>query len=64
MQALGIRAGLIKENAKLLPCVYQWLTANEAHSNTARFSILTPAIQAQPVKRRINRVASLKVRIT
>ena len=53
MQALGVGAGLIKENAKFLHYAYQWLTADEARSNTARFGNLTPAIQAQRVKRRI-----------
>ena len=53
MQALGVRAGLIKENAKLLPFVYKWLWADEARSNTARFGNMTAVIQVQRVKRRI-----------
>ena len=57
MQALGVGAGLSKENAKFLHYANQWLTADEARSNTARFGDLTPAIQAQRVERRI-RVAS------
>ena len=48
---------LIKENANLMSCVYKWLMADEAHSNSTRFGNLTPAIQAQRVRRRV-RVAS------
>ena len=47
LKALDIRGGLIKENANLLPCVYQCLMADEAHFNTARFGDLTSAIQVQ-----------------
>ena len=35
MQVLELKAGEIKENAKLMTCVYQWLTSDEAYSNTA-----------------------------
>ena len=57
MQALELKAGMMKENAKLMTCVYKWLTLYEAYSNTARFGNMTSAIQAQRVNRRI-RVAS------
>ena len=40
-----------------MTCVYQWLTSEEAHSDMARFGDLTPAIQAQRVKRRVRVVS-------
>ena len=53
MQALSMKAGTLQENAKLAPCVLQWLKEDAAHSNTARFGDLTQAIQISQVRRRI-----------
>ena len=53
MQSLGMKAGTLDENAKLTPCVLQWLKEDEARSNTARFGDLTHAIQISQVRRRI-----------
>ena len=53
LQALSMTAGTLEENAKLLPCVLQWLKADEARSNTARLGDLTLAIQTSQVRRRI-----------
>ena len=35
MKVLELKAGGIKEDAKLMTYVYQWLTSDEAYSNTA-----------------------------
>ena len=53
LQALSMTAGTLEENAKLLPCVLQWLKVDEARSNTARLGDLTRAIQTSQVRRRI-----------
>ena len=60
MQVLELKAGEIKENAKLLNSVYQWLSSDETYLNTARFGDITPVIQALVDKRRVG-VAQLKI---
>ena len=57
LQTLSMKAGSKEENAKLIPCVLQWLKADEARSKMARFGDLTLAIQTSQVRRRI-RMAS------
>ena len=41
---LSMEAGTLEENAKLLPCVLQWLKVDEARSNTARLGNLTRSL--------------------
>ena len=53
MQTLSMKAGTIQENAKLTPCVLQWLKEDEARSNMARFGDLTLVIQTSQVRRKI-----------
>ena len=58
LQTISVKAGSKEENAKLLPCVLQWLKADEARSNTARLGDLTLAIQTS-----LPRIRSRKERL-
>ena len=56
--ALAHKERTVKENSRLLTCVYNWLKSSEENSNSSRFGDLTPAIAAQRVLRTVRTVAT------